>query len=61
MRRLGRRLVAWWTGLDPRERVLYRAVVLLSIGGLLSWPPLAFFIPGVLFTLVFFDSFRRSV
>lgn len=54
------RLAAWWSSLDPAERVLYRAVVLSAIGfGLISLP-LAFIAPAVLFALTFFGfSFGR--
>jgi hypothetical protein len=53
--------VAWWRGLDPQERVLYRAMVLLAAGGIVTWPPLAFFLPGTLLVLVFFGfSLRRT-
>lgn len=56
-----RRILAWWRALDPLERVLYRAVVLFALGGLVTWPPLAFYIPGAIFTLVLFGfSFRRG-
>lgn len=56
----GRRVVGWWKGLEPAERVLYRAVALLALGGIVTWPPLMFFIPGAVFALVFFGfSLRR--
>jgi hypothetical protein len=52
---------SWWSGLEPVERVLYRAVILLGIGFLLTpWPQLGLIVPGVLLALVFFGfSFTR--
>lgn len=56
-----RRSWRWWTNLEPSERILYRAVVLLGVGCGLIYPPLAFIVPGVLFGLVFFGfSLRRG-
>lgn len=53
--------VRWWSGLDPAERVLYRAVVLLAAGSAFVWPPLALIVPGLLFALVFFGfTLRRT-
>jgi hypothetical protein len=51
----------WWTGLEPAERVLYRAIAFLGPGTALVWPPLGLIVPGLLFALVFFGfSFRRT-
>jgi hypothetical protein len=59
-----RRLTAparWWRALEANERILWRCILLLAIGGGLIWPPLAFLLPGVVFGLVFFEfSFRRG-
>jgi hypothetical protein len=56
-----RRPAAWWSGLQPAERVLYRAVGLSAVGFGMVALPLAFIVPAVLFALVFFGfSFRRS-
>ncbi len=69
---MGRRLVSaiasaarrpgrWWNLLDPAERILYRAVVLLGAGFALVWPPLGLIVPGALFAAVFFGfSLRRA-
>lgn len=55
-----RRLWAWWTALEPAERVLYRAVAFLAAGCALVYPPAGLIVPGALFALAFFDfSFRR--
>jgi len=52
---------SWWSGLEPAERVLYRAVVLLGAGFALVWPPLGLIVPGLLFAAVFFGfSLRRA-
>lgn len=52
---------SWWTGLDPTERVLYRAVVLLGSGCGLVYIPLGLIVPGLLFALTFFAvSLRRA-
>jgi len=57
----GRRPWLWWSGLQPAERVLYRAVGLSAIGFGMVAVPLAFIVPAVLFALVFFGfGFRRS-
>jgi hypothetical protein len=59
-RQLGRP-ARWWTGLEPPERVFYRAAVTLGIGWGLVWPPMVLIIPGTLWALVFFGfSMRRS-
>lgn len=51
----------WWNALTPAERVLYRALVLMSIGFGLVAAPLALIVPGVVLALVFFGfSFRRA-
>jgi hypothetical protein len=56
-----RRPATWWSGLQPAERVLYRAVGLSAVGFGMVALPLAFIVPAVLFALVFFGfSFRRS-
>jgi len=49
----------WWTALDPAERVLYRAVLLLGVGFALVNPALAFIVPGTLFALTFLVSIAR--
>jgi len=55
------RAVGWWKGLEPAERILYRATALLAAGGLVTWPPLAFWVPGLMFALVFFGfNLRRA-
>jgi hypothetical protein len=54
-------VVVWWSGLEPPERVLYRAVALSAIGFGMVALPLAFIAPAILFSLVFFGfSFRRA-
>lgn len=61
LRRAWGSLRAWWTGLDPAERVLYRALTLLAAGFALWVPPLALIVPGLVLTLVFFGfSLRRA-
>jgi len=56
-----RRPASWWSGLQPAERVLYRATALSAIGFGMVALPLAFIVPAVLFALVFFGfSFRRG-
>lgn len=51
----------WWVGLEPPERVLYRALVLLGPGCALIYPPAGLVVPGVVLALVFFGfSLRRS-
>jgi len=56
-----RRPLAWWSGLEPAERVLYRAAALSAIGFGMVALPLAFIVPGILFALVFFGfSLRRG-
>jgi len=45
---------AWWHGLEPAERILYRAVVLAAIGFGMVAVPLAFIVPAILFALTFF-------
>jgi hypothetical protein len=55
------RLAGWWVALTPRERVLYRALPLLSVGWGLAWPPLFLIVPGTVFILIFFDfTFGRT-
>lgn len=61
LRALRTAITTWWRGLDPSERVLYRAMGLLAVGGGLIAPALAFLIPGALLALVFFGfTFRRA-
>lgn len=56
-----RRPFAWWSALQPVERVLYRSVAFSAIGFGMVALPLAFIVPGLLFALVFFGfSFRRA-
>ena len=59
-----RRLAApwrWWTALEPAERILYRAVVLLGAGSALVYPPFGLIVPGLMFALVFFGfGFKRA-
>lgn len=56
-----RRLLGWWNGLEPAERVLYRALVLLSVGCGMVAAPLALIVPGAVLAAVFFGfSFRRA-
>lgn len=51
----------WWTGLEPPERVLYRAVVLLGVGFAMIVLPLGLIVAGLLFAAVFFGfSLRRA-
>lgn len=50
-------LVAWWQGLDPYERVLYRGLGLLAAGlAAVSWP-LALIVPGAVVTAIAVASF----
>jgi hypothetical protein len=52
---------AWWNGLAPQERVLYRALLLVTTGWGIVWAPLALIVPGSVLLLVFFGfTFRRS-
>jgi hypothetical protein len=41
---------AWWDGLSPYERVLYRGLAALAIGLAPVYWPLAFIVPGVVVT-----------
>jgi type II secretory pathway component PulM len=55
-----RRPARWWSGLEPRERVIWRTSIALAIGFGLVWLPLVFIIPGVLWALLLFEfSFRK--
>jgi hypothetical protein len=52
---------SWWKALDPAERILYRAGVLLAIGCGMVAIPLGLIVPGVLLALVFFGfNLRRT-
>lgn len=60
-RQAGRTAWAWWKGLDPAERIHYRAATLLGIGFAMIALPLAFIVVGMLYVLILFGfSFRRS-
>lgn len=55
-----RRAWAWWTGLTPAERILYRALALLTPGWGLVWAPLVLIVPGTVLLFVFFGfTFQR--
>lgn len=60
-RALVARCSAWWHGLEPPERIWYRAVALLAVGlAGYDWR-LALTVPGTLYALVFFGfSLRRG-
>jgi hypothetical protein len=47
-----RAALAWWRGLTPTERVIYRTSALFALGFGLIHPPLAFIAPGLFWALL---------
>jgi hypothetical protein len=56
-----RRLLAWWDGLVPAERLMWRGLVLLSGGLAMVAIPLALIVPGAVLTATALGfSFSRA-